>query len=251
MPEEEGAGSLIIDTRAVLHQEVYEWWLKDMQNYVATRRVPKTRAERLIDASAHRGGSNARTEGDIVLDQVQRLFHSGMDVHWSPVQVKIFNVFVETCLPKIYGDSWPEHQTRVLRSRKLKRLQQEALVNMARRNGKTFVTAGTAAALLLVVPEISVAVFSTGERTARMLMDQVKNMIEKAFAAGTVVKRNDFNVVQSNKEVLLFEGPDGTKRQLGCYPGSVRVSFFFFLLFFFIGVWCVFFEWLPVLRLRA
>ena len=214
----------VLDLCELLHDKLVMHWDKSIKEQRRKFGVIKTRAERAIAASAHRGGVLGRAEGDVTLDRVQHMFHHGMGIRWSGVQVEIFNVFVDTCLPKIYGEMWPEHMARVLRKRGLKRTQQEALINMGRRNGKTFVTSGTAAALLLCVPDISIAIFSTGERTARMLMDVVRNMIKAAFAEGTVVKESDFSVVQSNKEILLLEGPDGTKRLLGCYPGSVRVS---------------------------
>ena len=214
----------VLDTCALLHQPMHKHWRNEIQNHKALFGTIKTRAERAIESAAHRGGIRGRSHGDHTIDNVQNLFHNGMGFKWSEVQVDIFNVFLDTCLPKVYGSTWPEHKARVLKNRKLKRVWQEALVNMARRNGKTFVTSGTAAALLLCVPDISIAIFSTGERTARMLMDVVRKMIRGAWLNGTVVKESDYNIVQSNKETLLLEGPDGTKRLLGCYPGSVRVS---------------------------
>ena len=64
----------------------------------------------------------------------------------------------------------------------------------------------------------------TGERTARMLMTVVVDMVELAFKKGSHVNRQDYALVQKNKESLLYEGPDGSRRLLGCFPGSVRVS---------------------------
>ena len=54
-------------------------------------------------------------------------------------------------------------------------------------------------------------------------MNVVRDMIEKAFTRGSVL-REDYQIDTDNKEQLVFIGPDGTKRVLGCYPGSVRVS---------------------------
>ena len=66
-------------------------------------------------------------------------------------------------------------------------------------------------------------------------MTVVRDMIEKAFSIGSV-SREDFSIDTDNKEQIVFIGPDGTKRVLGCYPGSVRVSVFFIFLFFTIVV---------------
>ena len=230
--EDEDKDEDILDLCELLHDRLHLHWSTELETQRKTYRRIKTRGERAIESSAHRGGLKGRSQGDVTLDGIQNLFYNGMDMTWSDVQVDIFNIFVDTCLPKIYGVRWPEHMARVLRVRKLKKIWQEALVNLGRRNGKTYVTAGTAAVLLLTVPGISVAVFSTGERTARMLMDEIRKMIKRAFKNGTIVKESDFTVIQSNKEVLLMEGPDGTRRLLGCYPGSVRVSNLFCCFFF-------------------
>ena len=65
-------------------------------------------------------------------------------------------------------------------------------------------------------------------RRARMLMNVVREMIERAFRRGAV-SREDFQIDTDNKESIVFVGPDGSKRVLGCYPGSVRVSRLFFV----------------------
>ena len=216
----------VLDTSTILHSKLFNFWKHEAERRKNMFTLPKKRCQRAIDASSHRGGANSKSEGDVLLDKIRELFLNGMGIKWSEIQVNIFNVFVDACLPKIFGNTWNEHKVRVLLGRGLKRLWQEVLINMARRNGKTFVTAGTSAAILLCVPDISIAVFSTGERTARMLMDVVRDMIKNAWSTGTVVKRTEYTIIQSNKEILLLEGPDGTKRLLGCYPGSVRVRLF-------------------------
>lgn len=102
---------------------------------------------------------------------------------------------------------------------------------MARRNGKTFVTSGTAAALFLAVPNIKIAIFSTCRRTSQMMLNAITDMLEKAFELGVKVNRQDYQVVSRNSETIVFVGPDGSKRSIGSYPGSVRVSRFNFFLF--------------------
>lgn len=62
-----------------------------------------------------------------------------------------------------------------------------------------------------------------------MMLTAATDMIEKAFELGTHADRQDFTVVTKNMESIIFEGPDRTKRQLGSFPGSVRVSLFFSL----------------------
>ena len=104
----------------------------------------------------------------------------------------------------------------------VKQLIQEVLVVMPRRRGKTYSTAMFAAAALLCIPGCSCIIFSTGERTAKLLMTVITDMMERAFSSGAC-KRDEYNFETNNKETLVFFGPDGTKRSLMCLPGSVRV----------------------------
>jgi hypothetical protein len=124
-------------------------------------------------------------------------------------------------------DEWEEVKTRVMSERKLDRMQQETLVNMARRNGKTWVVSGAAAAIYLIIPEVSIAVFSVGKRQATLFMTSTLEKIEMAFNRGTHVKRQGYNKITQNQESVIFEHPLGGKQVLGCYPGSTKVSPFF------------------------
>lgn len=217
---------IVLDTANILHAELVEYWTKENELYRKTRRHNiKNRYERIH--STDRSLLNS-TKGDKLLQQTQDLFYEGMGLKWSEVQLKIFKAFIDSCLPKIYGDEWEEVKQRVMFQRGLARMQQETLVNMARRNGKTFVTSGTAAALFLMIPNLSVAVFSVSERQSKMLMTATLEKIDAAFEKGTHVNRQGYTVISKNKELLVMEHPNGGKQVLGCYPGSVRVSFLFY-----------------------
>jgi len=210
---------MILDTAKILHEPLVEFWTNEVVIFKTTRKHGlKSRFQRACAAS---NINNAR--GDILLGKVQDLFHNGMGIKWSEVQLRIFRAFIDACLPKIYGEEWEEVKQRVLSQRGLDCLQQETLVNMARRNGKTFVTSGTAAALFLIIPNLSVAVFSTGERAAKMLMTATLEKIEAAFDLGTHVNREGYGLMSKNKEMLVYKHPLGGKQVLGCYPGSVKV----------------------------
>ena len=141
-----------------LHNDMVRHWTKEHEEYSRNKMV-KTRFAR-----AEGLGSQQQANGDILLRKVEDLFFNGMGVLWSEVQCRIFYALIDSCLPRIYGSEWEHVKTRVMKERGLDTLQQETLVNMARRNGKTWVVSGAAAALLLVVPDISLAVFSVGKR---------------------------------------------------------------------------------------
>lgn len=163
-------------------------------------------------------------EGDEILFKLNDLFHNGIGIKWSPVQVTIFNAAVDAILPKIYGDYWDSAKTRVLKSRDLDKMWQELMIQMARRNGKTFSVAGVATCFLLCIPGISIAIFSVSERQSKMLKVEVDDMINRAFEKGTHVTRDDFTKIETNKEKWIYKmNATGTKQVLGSYPGSVKV----------------------------
>lgn len=171
-------------------------------------------------ARAENRSINRRSSGDERLRKVEDIFFNGFGITWSATQAKIFNVLVDCCLPIIYGSEWESVKMRVMKQRGLDRLQQESLVNMARRNGKTFVVSGAAAAIWLAIPGVNIAVFSAAKRQAGMFMTETVNKIRLAWDRGL----QGFQKIQENKEVFIYEHPEGGKCVLGCFPGSVRVS---------------------------
>lgn len=212
--------SHIIDFNAVLHRPAACFWAQAERAHLMATRVLPDRYEQTVA----RLKEQHTAQGDALVARVKDVFHNGMGVKWSDEQITIFNAFLASCLPLIYGSTWPEEKTRVLKDWKMEREQMFSLVNMARRNGKTMVTSGTAAALILCIPHIKIAIFSTCKRTSQMMLSAIMDRLDQAFTQGTHVTRQDYIVVTRNLETVCFEGPDGTKRTLGSFPGSVRVS---------------------------
>lgn len=209
----------ILDTNNLVHEAMVNYWRLEVEKANLARHNLKTRFERYCNARL-----DGKTRGDILLQRLHDIFNHGLGRKWSTTQQKIFKAFVDAALPKIYGNEWEEVKVRVMRERGLDKESPWALVNMARRNGKTFVTAGTAAAFILAIPNLSVAIFSTGLRASQLLRTTLNDMIEGAFETATFVKREQYNVLQKNKETYVLSHPDGGKQVIGCYPGSVRVS---------------------------
>ena len=213
-----------MDANAALHGPVARYWRDEERRYLAESRLVPTRFERMERALQ----TSLETQGDKLVDRIKDTFHNGMGIKWGDDQIKVFMAFLTCCLPLIYRDTWAREKLRVMRDFGMRKEIPYALVNMARRNGKTFVTSGTAAALLMCVPGIKIAIFSTCRRTSQMMMTEILDKIELMFEKGTHANRQDFVVVTRNMESVCFEGPDRTKRIVGSFPGSVRVSPFFF-----------------------
>jgi hypothetical protein len=209
----------IIDTCILLHEPMIEYWTQEHQEY--EQRYKHNMQSRFRRAEGL--GTIKSTNGDAMVERIQDIFMNGLDIEWSVVQIRVFQAMLDGILPRIYGTEWEEVKGRVMAQRGIDRLHQETLVNMARRNGKTWVVSGGAAAVFLVVPAITIAVFSVGKRQATMFMNSTMEKIERAFKKGTHVNRNDYSLVAKNQESLIYEHPEGGKQVLGCYPGSTKV----------------------------
>ena len=185
----------ILDTRTLVHEPLTNYWRVKVEEAKAAKHNLKTRFDRYSAARL-----DGKTRGDVLLQRLHDIFNYGLGRKWSVTQQKIFKAFVDTALPKIYGNEWEEVKVRVMRERGLDKESPWALVNMARRNGKTYVTAGTAAAFILAIPELSLAIFSTGMRASQLMRSTLNDMIEGAFETGTHVKREQYAVLQKNKD---------------------------------------------------
>jgi hypothetical protein len=209
-----------VNTATVFHKPITTFWETQHQSWLDSTRIVLTRVER---SKRSKERSQAH-RGDHMVETVKNMFYTGLGRKWGDNQIQVFQAFLQSSLPLIYGEKWPEEKTRVMTQWELKQELKYSLVCMARRTGKTFVTSGAAAALLLSIPNIIIIIFSTCKRTAGMMMSAVLEHIENAFAKGTHAQADQFKEVTRNTEQVIFRGPDGTKRTLACYPSSCKVS---------------------------
>lgn len=213
----------VIDTSKTFHRTMVKYWdLEEEKHQQAIRYIPNR-----FELLEKKLKTQVEHSGDDLVARVRDVFHNGLSFNGAPVkwgddQIRVFEAFLASCLPLVYGNSWQDEKARVMADWGLERERMYSLVNMARRNGKTFVTSGTAAALLLCVPNIKIAIFSTCKRTSQMMMSAIMDMLDGAFERGTHVNKEEFILVTKNMEAVCYEGPDGTKRMLGSFPGSVR-----------------------------
>ncbi|MBX9636006.1 MAG: hypothetical protein K2Q45_00455 [Nitrosomonas sp.] len=200
----------VLDTTSLFHSPLLKHWQAEEESFKKTANYIPDRFQQLTDKLKQR----ATRTGDALVARVRDVFNNGFGTKWGDDQIRVSNAFLASCLPLIYGDSWQAEKTRVLKEWKLNSVPMYSLVNMARRNGKTYVTSGVAAALFLCVPNIKIAIFSTCRRTSQMLMTCCLEFIERAFERGTHVQREDYNLVTKNTETVLYEFK-GAKQQLG------------------------------------
>jgi len=79
-------------------------------------------------------------------------------------------------------DEWEDNRERILKQYGVEEFQQETLVVMPRRAGKTWSMAMFCAAMLLVCPDIEISVFATGQRTAGKLLKLIVKMLRRLIS---------------------------------------------------------------------
>ena len=91
---------------------------------------------------------------------------------------KIFHFWaLQALLPKIYGAEWDSVAIRVLREHGLTQVYHEVMKMTPRRFGKTWGVAMFVVAALMNIPGIQIAIFSTGGRASKGMMDIVKMFV--------------------------------------------------------------------------
>ena len=225
------AGFVVLDSTGMSHDAVLAYYTRQCEAKKAARKV----------VGRHTTGLLAKSEGvrgflgDQRVDRIHYLLENGYvddqgkKIIRSKEQRLIHETYIRTCLPKIYQSEWEDNQERILVQYGLEKLQQETLVVMPRRSGKTWSMAMYCATMLIVCPDVEISIFATGARTAAKLLKLIDKMLKRVFA---FLGNDDFKVLSQNKEQIVLLGPDKTERTCGCYPGSVTVSylpiFFFF-----------------------
>lgn len=150
----------------------------------------------LLDPNTH----NVDTPGGLRFKAVQEQL-DGFGVVRSADQRTFHEAMFNATLPLIYGDSWDECSTSVMRARKIERVEQEALILAPRRWGKTWAVAMYVAALLLHVPGIKIAVFSPTGRQSGFLKEYILDFVCRAKYGRQRIVRD------KNEELYVSQHP--------------------------------------------
>lgn len=177
------------------------------------------------------------TGGYVERSQQQKYFH-----HW----------FTQAILPHFYGkQDWCLQAQRVLanftydddKEERIEKVSPEVLVVTPRRYGKTWAIAMFVASILLNIPGIKVAVFSTGHRASNWLMRKVAKFINDIEGGGArICRQNQEELFVSpvaltkgksanSSEAKARQTMEGTS-EFYSFPSSVNSKFFIFIYFF-------------------
>ena len=97
----------------------------------------------------------------------------------SKEQRQLHEMYIRTCLPKIYLNEWEDNQERILAQFGLEKLHQETLVVMPRRSGKTWSMAMFCAVMAVVCPDVEISMFATGQRAAGKQAPPLSSIIDE------------------------------------------------------------------------
>lgn len=173
---------------------------KSEQNVKKRRRV----FEYVLENEKPSIGIGHEVQGDIELRLLRKC---GRAFKMTAQQLRIFTLFTQSQIPFIYKDEFEANELRIKEENEVDEFSQYALVCMARRMGKTYITSIFAACLLVSVRDSQVVVYSPGQRQSRMMMDLIrKHLLKlKALVDWTTVPGKD------NKEELAI-----------CVNGNIR-----------------------------
>jgi len=204
----------------LLHTEVREYWDKQVEAEVANNDILRPRWE-CIDKPQQQ---KLRLEGDSTIKKLTELLATGFKVTRSQTQWQVHEAMINSLLPMIYGEEWKINQGRILKSLNLEKLEQEVMIVMARREGKSYSVGMGVAALMLLVPNINIAVFATGKRMAQALLDITKNFLDLAWKHS--ISPKGYTTLHKNAESFILRGPDNTVRTVKVMPGTAKVCVF-------------------------
>ena len=162
----------------------------------------------------------------------------GFGIVRSMDQRRFHRRFTEACLPLIYGSAqWSQHAERVMRRMRIQAIRSEVFILTPRRWGKTYSVASYVAALLMAVPGIQIAVFSTASRASGSLKELVVRFINNTrYGARRIVRNSGEQLFLAMEPLPVGVTARSSKARdmsalqstakLFCYPGSVDSTYY-------------------------
>ena len=157
--------------------------------------------------------------GNAVLQQLYDKLDAIDDLDYprSHHQKQFHECFIRACLRSIYGDEYARNEQELLRRFEVASFKTEVMIVTPRRFGKTFAVAQYCAAYTAGVLGKEVAIFSTGRRASKKMLDLVWRFLEPIMpATQKVVSRNV-------EEIVLMDSATGKRNKVCSYPSKVQV----------------------------
>jgi len=146
------------------------------------------------------------------LDEIDRLEYPR-----SHHQKTFHECFTRACLRSIFGDSFEKHHSQLRRDYDVEDFKTEVMIVTPRRFGKTFAVAQYCAAFAASVLGKEIAIFSTGRRASKKMLDLVLRFLRP-------IMRPTQTITSANvEEVIIFDSLTGKRNKICSYPSKVQV----------------------------
>lgn len=132
----------------------------------------------------------------------------------SKNQREFHREMIKAALPLIYKTDLDEHLDDLLREFEATELKSEVMIITPRRWGKTYSVAMFVVACAASIENVEQAIFSTGRRASKKLLDLIYKLLRKIpWLRDSVIVRN--------VETIWIRGPGGDIRKIYSYPSKV------------------------------
>jgi len=131
-------------------------------------------------------------------------------------QIKFHDCFTRASLRIIYGDDFDRCQQRLLREFDSREFRTEVMIVTPRRFGKTFSVAQYCAAFTASVLGKEVAIFSTGRRASKKILDLVVRFMEPILLPTQRI------TTRNQEEVHVLDEETGKRNKVCSYPSKVQ-----------------------------
>jgi hypothetical protein len=156
--------------------------------------------------------NNCRKSGEELYDAIMADLDR-LGLTRTKYQKQFHQAAMHACLYWIYGKEY-EHLRKLLMKRlNVKDLDSEVLAIMPRRYGKTVMMAMFAAVMLMRIPGLQIAIFSTGKRASSAMMKMVVAFVKKLGGKDRIAARNEEHLYLSSTSTV--QGKVGSKKNGG------------------------------------
>jgi len=135
--------------------------------------------------------SQSRTSGEELYDHIIADLNR-LGLVRTKYQKQFHEAAMHACLYWIYGPEYERLRRELMRRLNLPSINSEVLCITPRRYGKTTMVAMFAAVMLMRIPGLQIAIFSTGKRASQAMMQKIVVFVKKLKGgAERIVARND------------------------------------------------------------
>ena len=169
------------------------------------------RLEKRVRSSALSGDAQLAR----LYQQLQRI--DRLEYPRSHHQKQFHECFIKASLRSMYGDEYAVREPELLRRFGCRRFRTEVMIVTPRRFGKTYSVAQFCAAYATGVLGREVAIFSTGKRASKKMLDLVLRFLEPLMRSTQKI------VAKNAEEIILFDSEVQKRNKICSYPSRVQV----------------------------